>query len=142
MGAASEIALPPNAMAEARMSCPVTSDVTIINNGAIADAPTLVKAGAADIAGTTDAMLAALRSHMGNRVAWREPHGGFFVWLTLNSDADTSALLPDAIKAGVTYVPGSSFFHDGSGANHLRLSFSTGDPDRFEEGIRRLAALL
>jgi len=89
-----------------------------------------------------DCMLAALRSHMGNRVAWREPHGGFFVWLTLNSDADTSALLPDAIKAGVTYVPGSSFFHDGSGANHLRLSFSTGDPDRFEEGIRRLAALL
>jgi 2-aminoadipate transaminase len=39
-------------------------------------------------------------------------------------------------------VPGRAFYHDGSGANTIRLSYSLPEPDQIAEGIRRLAALL
>lgn len=89
-----------------------------------------------------DRMLAALDRHVGNRATWAKPTGGFFVWLTLDRGIDTATLLPSAIEAGVAYVPGSSFFHDGTGHNHLRISFSAVASDRIDEGIRRLAAVL
>ena len=87
-------------------------------------------------------MLAALDRHVGDRATWSKPTGGFFVWLTLGANVDTARLLPGAIEAGVAYVPGSSFFHDGTGAHHLRLSFSEARVDRIDEGIRRLASVL
>ena len=49
------------------------SDVTIINNGAIADAPTLVKAGAADIAVTTEPQI----SYGIEQGIWDEPFFSF-----------------------------------------------------------------
>jgi NitT/TauT family transport system substrate-binding protein len=49
------------------------SDVTIINNGAIADAPTLVKAGAADIAVTTEPQI----SFGVQEGIWEEPFYSF-----------------------------------------------------------------
>jgi DNA-binding transcriptional MocR family regulator len=42
----------------------------------------------------------------------------------------------------VIFVAGSAFFVDGSGAQHLRLSFSAPPPDRIEEGVARLAAAM
>jgi NitT/TauT family transport system substrate-binding protein len=49
------------------------NDVTIINNGAIADAPTLVKAGAADIAVTTEPQI----SFGIEQGIWEEPFHSF-----------------------------------------------------------------
>ena len=39
----------------------------------------------------------------------------------------------------VAYVPGQSFFVDGSGTNTMRLNFSYPSMDEIEEGIKRLA---
>lgn len=89
-----------------------------------------------------DLMLAALTRHVGDLANWQTPEGGFFVWLSLDERFDTAKLLPAAIETGVAYVPGASFFHDHSGCNSLRLSFSSVRPDRIDEGIARLAALL
>jgi 2-aminoadipate transaminase len=66
------------------------------------------------------------------------PQGGFFLWLALPDEIDTGAMLETAARNGVTYVPGSAFFHDGRGANRLRLSYSAAPPDRMAEGVRRL----
>jgi NitT/TauT family transport system substrate-binding protein len=49
------------------------NDITIINNGAIADAPTLVKAGAADIAVTTEPQI----SYGVQEGIWEEPFYSF-----------------------------------------------------------------
>ena len=70
------------------------------------------------------ALSAALATHMPEGVAWTEPAGGFLTWMTLPDGLDTTALRPDAIAAGVAYVPGAPFFVDGGGARTLRLSFS------------------
>ena len=85
-----------------------------------------------------DTMLTALNEAQGNLATWAVPQGGFFLWLSLPDNVDTGAMLEAAGRNGVTYVPGSAFFHDGGGANRLRLSYSAAPPDRMAEGVRRL----
>jgi 2-aminoadipate transaminase len=87
-------------------------------------------------------MEAAIRSHLGDRLSWPRPKGGFFVWATLPDGRRDSEVLQQAVAHGVVFVSGSAFFVDGSGQETIRLSFSAPSLDRIEEGVRRLAAVL
>jgi DNA-binding transcriptional MocR family regulator len=87
-------------------------------------------------------MLDALASEMPAEVDWTRPRGGFFVWLTVPTGIDTSALLAKAIGRRVAYVPGRGFYDDGNGGDQLRLCFSFPPTDRIREGVSRLAELL
>ena len=90
-----------------------------------------------------DVMLAALKNHFPETTRWTRPEGGFYTWVTLPEGIDTEDLLPMAIEeAGVAYGAGPSFYHDRSGKNHMRLSYSYVSESRIEEGIRRLGDLL
>ena len=89
-----------------------------------------------------DVMEQAIRAHIGDRLTWLSPKGGFFVWATLPPGHSDNALLENALAHGVIFVVGSAFFVDGSGHDTIRLSFSAPSIDRIEEGIRRLAAAL
>jgi 2-aminoadipate transaminase len=64
------------------------------------------------------------------------------VWVTLPGYVDTRPLLAEAVEFGVTFVPGTDFFPDGSGANHLRLAFCYEEPVQIVEGVRRIAEVL
>jgi 2-aminoadipate transaminase len=60
---------------------------------------------------------------------WWVPDGGYFLWLELPHPMSAAALLADAERAGVTFVPGSGFFADGAGDDSggddsARLSYS------------------
>jgi 2-aminoadipate transaminase len=85
-----------------------------------------------------DAMLAALSEYAPPDVSWTRPEGGFFTWVTLPEGMDAAALLGPATAAGVTYIPGASYFARGDGRRHLRLAFSFLPPDELVEGVRRL----
>lgn len=85
-----------------------------------------------------DVMLAALEEHMGSDVSWTHPEGGMFIWLTLPSHVDATALLRTARAHQVAFVPGSAFFPNGGGNNTLRLNFSYASPARIVEGVMRL----
>lgn len=87
-----------------------------------------------------DVMVKALNRHLDGQLTWPEPRGGFFLWAKLTGTLQTETLLGHARQRGVIFVAGSAFFVDGSGQQHLRLSFSAPDPDRIEEGVARLAA--
>lgn len=90
-----------------------------------------------------DAMLAALEEHFPPEATWTHPEGGFFVWVTLPEYMDTGSMLAEALEAGVTYVPGDSFFPDGTqGKNCMRINFSYETPENIEEAIRRLAGVI
>ena len=84
----------------------------------------------------------ALREHVGDVLAWPEPRGGFFIWVTAPASVDADRLLDRAMRHQVMFVVGNAFFVDGGGANTLRLSFSAPTPDRIAEGVRRLGAAL
>lgn len=89
-----------------------------------------------------DAMLAALEAHMPKSVRWTRPQGGLFVWATLPDGMSGAELLERAVReVKVAFVPGGAFFHDGSGANTIRLSYSLPTPAAITEGVRRLASL-
>lgn len=86
-----------------------------------------------------DAMLEALESGFGGRARWSHPEGGYFLWLELADDVDSSELLVRASEAGVTFVPGADF---GGDPNTLRLAFSYVSAAEITEGIGRLARLV
>jgi len=90
-----------------------------------------------------DAMLAALSREMsGLDVQWTCPQGGMFIWLQLPQAVDAAALLPQAVKAGMAFVPGSAFYADQAQNNTLRLSFVTADRPAIDQAIQILAHLL
>jgi len=89
-----------------------------------------------------DQMLASLDAELAGRGAWSTPEGGYFVWLDLEEQVDTTALLGRATEAGVTFVRGADFFVDGGGTSAARLAFSYEPPERIAEGLRLLASLV
>jgi 2-aminoadipate transaminase len=89
-----------------------------------------------------DVMERALRRHLGDRLRWPAPKGGFFLWATLPAGLDDVTLLDRALAEGVIFVIGSAFYVDGSGHDKVRLSFSAPTIERIEEGVTRLAAAL
>jgi 2-aminoadipate transaminase len=89
-----------------------------------------------------DAMDAALRRWLPAGCRWVRPTGGMFFWLTLPAGLDATALLPEAVAAGVAYVPGAAFYSAQARADTLRLSFVTVDAVRIDEGVRLLGGVL
>jgi 2-aminoadipate transaminase len=89
------------------------------------------------------AMQEALADELGDLGAtWTDPHGGFFLWLTLPEAIDTEALFAPALAEGVAYIPGRAFSIGGRFGNALRLAFSAEPPARAREGIRRLRRVI
>ncbi|HET8660058.1 MAG TPA: PLP-dependent aminotransferase family protein [Micromonosporaceae bacterium] len=89
-----------------------------------------------------DTLLASLADLMPAGTTWTRPDGGLFVWATLPRGLDSKAMMPRAIAARVAYVPGTGFYADGTGHQHLRLNFSFSPPERIREGVRRLAGVV
>jgi 2-aminoadipate transaminase len=86
-----------------------------------------------------DAMLKALDTHFPPEVTWTRPQGGLFLWATFPEYIDAADLLQAAVKEKVAFVPGTSFFADGTGRNTARLNFSYCNEKTIEEGIYRLS---
>jgi 2-aminoadipate transaminase len=89
-----------------------------------------------------DAMHAALGQYLPPGCRWVKPAGGMFFWIELPPHVDATALLPQAVAAGVAYVPGATFFAHGGHANTLRLSFVTVAPEQIAAGVEALGRVL
>jgi 2-aminoadipate transaminase len=89
-----------------------------------------------------DAMRSALERHLPAGCRWAVPAGGMFFWVELPTGLDATALLPQAVAAGVAYVPGAAFFCHAPRHDTLRLSFVTVTPDLIERGVAALAGVL
>ncbi|MHB0869013.1 MAG: aminotransferase-like domain-containing protein [Chloroflexota bacterium] len=85
-----------------------------------------------------DTMLRALARELPASAGWSRPRGGLFLWVTLPEEVNTGAMLDDAVREKVAYVPGSAFNPHGQPTSSLRLNFSSASPSQIEEGIRRL----
>lgn len=90
-----------------------------------------------------DAMMAALARHMaGLDVRWTHPEGGMFVWLRLPEGLNAQALLPQAVDAGMAFVPGAPFYAHQPDPRTLRLSFVTSTPEQIDRGMAALAQVV
>ncbi|MBF6992010.1 MULTISPECIES: PLP-dependent aminotransferase family protein [Cupriavidus] len=86
-------------------------------------------------------MLDALKRHMPEGVTWNTPEGGMFIWMELPEGLDSMAILEEAVKRNVAYVPGAPFYASNPKRNALRLAFVTVPPERIEQGVAILGEL-
>jgi 2-aminoadipate transaminase len=87
-----------------------------------------------------DALTEALASEI-PEARFVVPQGGYFLWLELGDDVDTTELAAAAGEEGVAFLPGADFMLDG-GRSSLRLSFASVPAERIPEGVARLARAL
>jgi 2-aminoadipate transaminase len=82
---------------------------------------------------------------------FREPEGGYFVWVKLPSGVDAHDLYNEGTsRHGVAFTPGSRCALPSSDAGesltstkeYIRLSFAFYDDEEIREGIQRLADAL
>ena len=86
-----------------------------------------------------DALVEAAEKHLkGLATIATDSPGGGHLWLTLDLPLDESELMTEAVRNGVTFVPGAAMMPDGSHLTHMRLSYGFLEPDQLAEGTRRL----
>ena len=89
-----------------------------------------------------DALLRALERHLSDEASWTVPSGGHHVWLTLHAPLDERALYVEALRAGVSFLPGGAIQAAKSSRTSMRLSFGLVEPAQHDEAVRRLAVAL
>ena len=91
------------------------------------------------------AMAASIERHLGGRVRTTDPEGGFFLWVTLlgpDAAVDSRRLFEIALAQGVAFIPGPALSAEGRFKDAFRVCFASSNPERTEEGVRRLAGAL
>ena len=88
------------------------------------------------------AMQEAINRFFPEDVSCTTPSGGMFIWLTLPAGISSVDLVQETMKKGVVFVPGNSFYTDGSGQEHIRLNFSNAHLPEIEKGIKIIASEL
>jgi 2-aminoadipate transaminase len=139
---------------------PAADHATALEHKAAADLQTssVTQAALARLVATVDydAMLARARTAYRERAAalceglhraapglqFREPEGGFSIWIETEHTGDDLALLRTGLDAGVMVDPGSAFRPEPVDRIAVRASYSNVPPHRLAEAARRLASVL
>lgn len=90
------------------------------------------------------AAVCALKTYMPSEyVSWKEPVGGYLVWLQLkNCKAGRDEIQRIMAKHKVGASPGEFYFHDVREEKYYRISISTLDERKITEGIKRFASAI
>jgi DNA-binding transcriptional MocR family regulator len=86
-----------------------------------------------------DALRESLQRHLGDEVTVPRPVGGHHLWVRFRRPIDERALLSEAIRCGVTFVPGGAMLPEPKSVTAMRVSFARLDAEQLDEGVRRLA---
>jgi DNA-binding transcriptional MocR family regulator len=86
------------------------------------------------------ALLEALDDHLAGVARVRQPRGGGHVWLTLPDSIDERDLYEEAVRQGVSFLPGGAMTPERPRGTFARLSYGYLDPAEIREGVKRLAA--
>jgi DNA-binding transcriptional MocR family regulator len=92
-------------------------------------------------------MLAAIEALQaglpGEQVSWREPSGGYLIWLRLSGlQVSEDELHAELRKLGVAASKGSQYFPRPPKDHYIRLSISKLDEKEIVEGVRRVGKAL
>lgn len=90
-----------------------------------------------------------LEKNMPKEVSWKQPLGGYFLWIKLPETENTTDILRALRETGeykgksvkklkVGFAPGNLFSSDASHGNHLRLTFAHYNIDGLKLGLERL----
>jgi 2-aminoadipate transaminase len=84
-------------------------------------------------------METAMTHHFPAEARWQSPEGGIYLWVEMPEDGPTATeLYLAAINYNVAFAIGSVFSASGTFEHAMRLNFAVNDPDKIDEGVRRL----
>ncbi|GED67171.1 GntR family transcriptional regulator [Brevibacillus reuszeri] len=81
-----------------------------------------------------------LQKYAAGSVQWVAPQAGPNFWL--QTTIDTDALVIEAERERISFLPGSNCFIDLSGSRYLRIGFGAIPSEKLEEGIAELCKLI
>ncbi|KUO72698.1 MAG: GntR family transcriptional regulator [Clostridia bacterium BRH_c25] len=85
-----------------------------------------------------DTMVEALNSSLGDRLSFQKPEGGFYLWCRSNDGIPSKKLLQEALKEGVSFIPGEAFYSTTVEDTKIRLCYSRHNEKILLEGIDKL----
>ncbi|MFC7439791.1 PLP-dependent aminotransferase family protein [Laceyella putida] len=89
--------------------------------------------------GRMQLMTGLLAKQQWDDIHWNQPKGGMFLWVELPVSINAEMLFQEAVREGVSFVPGTEFYVGAPRLNTLRLNFSHPSPEELTIGIERLA---
>ena len=89
-----------------------------------------------------DALVDALRKHLGSVVHLTPPAGGMALWARIDPAVDLDRWSERGVEHGVGFLPGRRYAFDGGPVHAVRLGFSPLDEQELEEAARRMAQAL
>lgn len=94
-----------------------------------------------------EVLLAALNEHIGTHrttwakdIHWTEPHGGFFIKITVPFEVNESSVIESAERFGIIFSPMRFFYLNEGGEKEIRLTFSNLSLNQITDGIKKLAS--
>lgn len=89
-----------------------------------------------------DVLIEAVERELSPVASYVHPLGGGHLWVTLDEPLDERALTEEAVRQGVTFVPGVAMLPERPERTHMRLSFGYLDPTELREAVRRLGVAI
>jgi DNA-binding transcriptional MocR family regulator len=89
-----------------------------------------------------DTMARALRRFCEDALTYAIPGGGYYFWCRTAKAGAVGRILHEAVKNGVSFVPGDAFYALEAPGKEFRLCFATHGEAVITEGIRRLGKAL
>ena len=84
------------------------------------------------------ALVDALRDYMPYATLWAEPRGGFYAFIKVPG-VNMDKVLDEALRRGVSYVPGPAFYLDSPDLSTARLSIAKTCEDDIVRGVKALS---
>ena len=86
-----------------------------------------------------DVLISTLDRLSKNEITYFVPQGGIHLWCKINREVDDYKLLEEAMRNGVSFVPGRI---RGTKNGYIRFTYGKGDKESIEEGISRFVYTL
>lgn len=89
-----------------------------------------------------DAVVEALRTHLGSALTFHVPSGGIALWARASGGIDVDRWAARALSLKVAFAPGRQFAFDGLPRPYARLAFASLNESELREAVRRMASAL
>jgi len=86
-----------------------------------------------------DQVVKSIREHLPGVNIHHVPEGGFYIWLELPEEIDSTKLTHYAKQSGVLFMPGEAYYPTDGPQNYVRLALAYEDVDDIETGVKNIA---
>jgi GntR family transcriptional regulator of abcA and norABC len=87
-----------------------------------------------------DLCLECLEKHFKNIATWKEPKGGFYIWLKVEKKITITEIFNRALEKGILLKPGSVYQRKDN--RYLRISYSYASLNELEDSLKKLADVI